>query len=213
MSKSPWLSSQVEALRAVEREVPPLPPATRARAIARARAAVLAGGVRTHSRSVASSGLRSAVAVVLICFAGAAVGAVAYEVRVRLGAARELPPAPIAVPWVPPVSQTAAPAAIYVPPVASDVPPPRRPGRGGVVRAELALLQQAREAVAGSDYAAALPPLAEHLRRFKDGRFAEEREALRVTALAGLGRTDDAHRAAAAFRARFPRSVLLPVVR
>src|SRR5437016_1884991 len=37
----------------------------------------------------------------------------------------------------------------------------------------------------------------------------EEREALRVKSLAGLGRQDDARRAAAEFHARFPRSVLL----
>ena len=33
-----------------------------------------------------------------------------------------------------------------------------------------------------------------------------------MKALAGLGHTDDARRAATAFRARFPRSVLLPAV-
>jgi hypothetical protein len=62
------------------------------------------------------------------------------------------------------------------------------------------------------DFADALPPLTEHARRFKDGTLAEEREALRVKALAGLGRTTEARRAAAAFGARFPRSVLLPAV-
>ena len=41
----------------------------------------------------------------------------------------------------------------------------------------------------------------------------EEREALHVKALAGLGRRDEARRAAAAFEDRFPRSVLLPAVR
>jgi hypothetical protein len=35
---------------------------------------------------------------------------------------------------------------------------------------------------------------------------------LRVKALAGLGRTDEAWRAAGAFEERFPRSVLLPAV-
>jgi len=34
-----------------------------------------------------------------------------------------------------------------------------------------------------------------------------------VSALAGLGRGDEARRAAATFEARFPRSVLLPVIR
>jgi hypothetical protein len=38
---------------------------------------------------------------------------------------------------------------------------------------------------------------------------SEEREALRVKALLGLGRTAEAQRAGAAFRASFPRSALL----
>jgi hypothetical protein len=62
------------------------------------------------------------------------------------------------------------------------------------------------------DYAAALPPLAEHARKFRHGRLAEEREALRVKALAGLGRDRAAERAAAAFEARFPRSPLVSAV-
>jgi len=80
------------------------------------------------------------------------------------------------------------------------------------VRAELRLLRQARVAVAREDFAAALPPIAEHARRFKDGRLTEEREALRVRALVGLGRSDEARRAAESFRTRFPHSVLLPAV-
>jgi hypothetical protein len=84
--------------------------------------------------------------------------------------------------------------------------------RADAIREELRLLRQARAAVGREDFAAALAPLAELSRRFRDGRLAEEREALRVKALAGLGRTDEARRAAAAFEARFPRSVLLPAV-
>jgi hypothetical protein len=38
---------------------------------------------------------------------------------------------------------------------------------------------------------------------------SEEREALRVKALVGLGRIAEAKRAGAAFRKRFPRSALL----
>jgi len=71
----------------------------------------------------------------------------------------------------------------------------------------------ARSAVARQDFGAALGLLTEHARRFKEGRLAEEREALRVRALAGLGRTEEARRAAGQFQARFPRSVLLPAVR
>jgi hypothetical protein len=77
---------------------------------------------------------------------------------------------------------------------------------------ELVLLRQARAAVARQDFAAALGPISEHARQFKSGRLAEEREALRVKALSGLGRTEEARRAADAFEARFPRSVLLPAV-
>jgi hypothetical protein len=44
------------------------------------------------------------------------------------------------------------------------------------------------------------------------GRLAEEREALRIRALAAAGRSHDARARAAAFRARFPRSLFLPVV-
>jgi hypothetical protein len=97
-------------------------------------------------------------------------------------------------------------------PSPSKLPPTARLSRADEARAELHLLRRARAAVARGEFAAALPPIAEHARRFRDGRLAEEREALRVKALAGLGRNDEARRAAAAFEARFPRSVLLPAV-
>lgn len=74
---------------------------------------------------------------------------------------------------------------------------------------ELALLQSAYHAVARRDFTSALPAIAEHQHRFASGQLAEEREALRVKALLGLGRRSEAQRAAFAFRERFPRSVLL----
>ena len=77
---------------------------------------------------------------------------------------------------------------------------------------ELRLLQQARAAVAREDFLLAIQLLAEHARRFKTGRLVEEREALRVKSLAGLGRRGAARRAAADFEANFPRSPLLPTV-
>ena len=64
----------------------------------------------------------------------------------------------------------------------------------------------------GEDFAAAMVPLVEHARRFKNGQLTEEREALRVKALSGLGLRDEVRRAAAEFEARFPRSPLLPAV-
>ena len=44
------------------------------------------------------------------------------------------------------------------------------------------------------------------------GRLTEEREALRVRVLAGLGRDDDARHVAADFESNFPHSPLLRTV-
>jgi TolA-binding protein len=76
--------------------------------------------------------------------------------------------------------------------------------------AELQLLQRAQSEYASHDFANALAVLAEHGRRFPKGRLAEEREALRVRALAHAGRGDEARRALASFANRFPHSAFLP---
>jgi hypothetical protein len=68
-------------------------------------------------------------------------------------------------------------------------------------------------AFAGRDFTGALAASAEHARRFPGSWLAEEREALRVRSLDGAGRRDEAHRAAAAFGERFPRSALLSRLR
>jgi len=73
---------------------------------------------------------------------------------------------------------------------------------------ELRILQPAQQAVARGDFGSALAAIADHRRQFPAGRLAEEREALRVKALLGLGRTAEAERAGVAFRSRFPRSAL-----
>jgi len=59
------------------------------------------------------------------------------------------------------------------------------------------------------DFAGALAAVGEHAHRYPSGSLVEEREALRVRSLAGLGQSAEAQRAASAFHARFPRSVLL----
>jgi hypothetical protein len=114
-----------------------------------------------------------------------------------------------------PTTRSAEPAeestAQAAPPEKSNVvPAPRRSaGEGGdAYAAELALLQRAREAVASGKFGAALDAIVEHQRRFPAGRLREEREALRIKALTGLGRNDEARLAAQRFRERFPRSVL-----
>jgi hypothetical protein len=74
---------------------------------------------------------------------------------------------------------------------------------------ELQVLRPAQRATARDDFASALAAIADHQRRFPSGQLTEEREALRVKALLGLGRLAEARRAGTAFRQRFPRSALL----
>jgi hypothetical protein len=74
---------------------------------------------------------------------------------------------------------------------------------------ELALLEPARGSIARADYGSALRAIANHEREFPSGALVEEREALRVRALWGLGQRSAAERAAASFQKRYPRSVLL----
>ena len=70
-------------------------------------------------------------------------------------------------------------------------------------------MRQTRQDVTRGDFSGALATIAEHIRKFRNGALVEEREALRVKSLAGLGRHAEAMRAAAQFHARFPHSVLL----
>jgi outer membrane protein assembly factor BamD (BamD/ComL family) len=108
-----------------------------------------------------------------------------------------------------------APAALAPP--AEPSAPPSRSARGTTredpFTAELELLQRAHAAYTHRDFSVALKLVGEHARRFPKGHLAEQREALRVQSLAGAGRTDEAHRAAAAFAIQFPRSVLLSRMR
>jgi hypothetical protein len=214
------LSPEVRALLDRERAIPPQPASVRARALARARAASTSASKAAAPVSVgALPGRRWAAAAALLCVLGAAVGAAAYQIRVRLA---PLPSNRLAGATVraaaPALARSSSPSADPVDdsmpqPVRAAVPHTAVPwSKAEAGREELRLLRQARAAVARNDFAAALPPLVEHARRFKDGSLAEEREALRVKALAGLGRTDEARREATAFGACFPRSVLLPAV-
>jgi hypothetical protein len=163
--------------------------------------------------------MRWGVALAAAGIASAAVGTTAYEIgahRRSLASERTVtttqmvenkvaavPPAPAAP--APPVTE--APSSAPPPATRAAHASPAVPGPE-----ELRLLQQARSAVLRRDFAGALTPIGEHARRFRDGRLAEEREALRVKALSGLGRSEAARHAADAFEARFPRSVLLPAV-
>jgi hypothetical protein len=205
------LSPDVRALLDRERAIPQPAAATRARALNRARAALVAAG--TGTASAASSfalPLRWAVALALVCATGGAVAA-AYQIGPPAA------PAPAAAPIQPskhppgvPSHPTARVRSTIDADPAQEAP---KPPRADIGPTELRLMKQVRAAVARRDFEAALPSIARHARLFQDGRLVEEREALRVHALAGLGRWAKAQQAAAAFETRFPRSVLLPVIR
>lgn len=210
-------SIDVRALLEHERRLVALPGATRTRAVARARAALAtpAGGRARRAAAMSSRPKprlsRWLAAAVVAFVAGAAGGVAAFEAGLR---ALSVPPASVETPSVS-LSTLGRAAARAAPPESLTPPPapaPRALTRGDAARAELRLLQQARAAVLREDFAAALPPLAQHARRFRNGRLTEEREALRVKALAGLGRDREAARAAANFEERFPRSPLVSAV-
>jgi hypothetical protein len=210
----PALSPSAEALLAHERVPPSQPELVLAQALARARQA-LREGVPTASapRVGPSLGRRilfaAAAGVVLIGGVAAA-----FQLIKRPAPApappvnTAAPPAEQALPTIPPpVASAAAPTAAPVPSRRATI----SRGQGDGLE-ELRLLSRARQSDARGDYAQVLAIVAEHERRHPAGRLAEEREVLRVKALVGLGRLEEARAAAAKFRRSFPRSVLLPKV-
>lgn len=217
MTRSRPPSPDVRALLDQERVVPPVPASVRARSLSRARAALVAGRVTPPAGFSTAPRSRRGIALAAAGVATVAIAAAAYELGARqhpeavdhpaVSTTHVVTPAPVQ-----PV-QASAPSTAVVP--SSSPAPASRTVRSSATEPsqdELVLLRQARAAVARQDFAAALGPISEHARQFKSGRLAEEREALRVKALSGLGRAEEARRAADAFEARFPRSVLLPAV-
>jgi hypothetical protein len=226
-SKPEPLSNEAERLLALERKLPPAPPGLRARAVVRARAALHGSGtaaVRLPWRARASAPLAAALVLGIAALSLAAWRGRHPEERPRpLTLASALSPAPkpataftaTPVTTVEPHTRvtpdtSTAPAVELAAPANARAQAPRRLSDADAYAAELKLLRQARADVAGARFSAALSSIAEHERRFPAGRLREERDALRVKALAGLGRSDDARVAAERFGARYPRSVLSP---
>ena len=226
------LSPDIQTLLDHERVISPQPAEMRARALERARTSLahIVPPMPTPPRLLRTQPFVAAgLALVMVGAAGTAL----YELVMR-GSHKGPSPATLVIPG--PVAETArmkpVPAANAqdetadnsLKPAATAATAPM-PGRERAARPrplartasdegdfgiERKLLQQARDSLVEGQFADALVPIAEHDRRFSTGRLVEEREALRVRALSGLGRTEDAHRAASEFRTRFPRSVLLP---
>lgn len=77
---------------------------------------------------------------------------------------------------------------------------------------ERELIDAARAGVARGHADAALSAVSRHEREFPQGQLREEREGLRILALAAQGRTAEARTFAARFRKSYPQSVLLPQI-
>lgn len=213
---------EIDLLLERGRVIRPLPAAVRARALARAREAVATGGRATFEPAVSRRGggfwIAMAASLALVAFGAGAFAAF----RSRAIEPRE--PAPPTAPspvlkshgMVPPSASLRLPTAPEPGPALPLQGKPRHLVRPAVsqeaYRAELELVRRAQVAYAGRNYSDTLIIVSEHARRFPNGRLTEEREALRVRSLDGVGRVDEAHRAAGLFARRFPRSVLLPLL-
>jgi hypothetical protein len=142
------------------------------------------------------------------------------------GVAAEVPRVPsAAVPFAEPNPTPAAVPATSRPgsPVSSS--PARVPaGREGSVTApaatgdhslaeEIACLRRAQSALSADRTAEALAALDDCDRRFPGGRLPEERDLLRVQALANASRIDEARKLAEQFEATHPNSLLIPRLR
>lgn len=233
MTRAPLVPnwSDVESLLAVERAILPEPDDVRKRVIERARASLMGDGLPLAAGSTGRQrvkiGVAAAAAVVLSALCAAAFFA-GYRIRnPNVESPGKLaPPLPsivvqrVASPSVVDAATPVAAPAGQVPANSANSlgvqPSKPSPSRGTKSAAdiesyakELRVLQPARQAVARQDFDLALSAIAQHQRLYPSGRLAEEREALRIRALLGLGRTAEAQRAGAAFHAHFPRSALL----
>jgi hypothetical protein len=195
------------------RQADPAPAELRARARSRLMAAVgLVPVAPAHGRTALSTKVAIASVAFLI---GGVVGAVAYAVfapkprpQVVYVDRPMAPPEASTVPAPVPPPATAAPSAIATSPVVASAPP----ARTSQLSAERVILDEARAALAQGDPARALDRLERHRRSFAAPILGEERDAMRVEALAKAGRRDDAIAAAAAFHKRWPESLFASTV-
>ena len=213
----------IESLFAVERELVREPDEVRDRAVRRAQAA-LPRNPRARLVSLSPGPRRSIGKVAGVAVMVSAACALAFYAGYRVKSQNlKAPPAraPVEEPSVvvPPVAKaplaTTSAAEIREPAGTDSHPAKTKPTaspkpvtESEAYAMELRVLRPAQQAVARQDFATALAAIAEHRRRFPSGRLAEEREALRVKALLGLGRDAEAQQAGAIFRKRFPRSAL-----
>lgn len=227
----PPLSAQARELLADERARGPEDAAMKQRALDRAREALQqdrpSGVALRVGHSAWPAAPRRAPRTVLLIAAALAVAglsaagagfygwssspAAVRPVEMRSVVARPSPsPSPVQGP------REAAPVVANAPaPVWSERPKGATPADSAAATSiqtyaiEAGLLEPARRGIGSANYATAMAAIARHQREYPRGQLAQEREALRVRALWGMGQRPAAESAAAAFRKRYPRSGLL----
>jgi hypothetical protein len=217
------IPQEIEAFLAVERELVPEPDEIRRREVERARASLRLnlwlGDPRGTANSRRVTFRWAMAAMVTLSALSAAAFFAGYGFRGHSSAALSSAPvaapadASPALPVTPLVSDAVTPAEPSLIEPRSAKPKPAGSAKSAseseIYAIEVQVLQPARQAVARQDFASALAAIAAHQRRFPSGKLTEEREAMRVKALLGLGRIAEAQSAGSAFRVRFPRSALL----
>jgi hypothetical protein len=230
-ARLPSLPSATRALLRQERVLPAADPALRRRVLERARGSLKERpsgvGLRLgDAKSPPRPSSRWAQSLLLVAAGLALVGLAAagmklYQLDAPAGSSEKS-----ALPK-PPAQEDAAPSPVHAPAFPSDSTPraavdpveaprpataPGEPARAPGVSTyalELQLLEPARKSIAQGELGAALAAIARHQREYPRGQLAEEREALRVRALWGMGARAEAESAAAVFRKRYPHSGLL----
>jgi hypothetical protein len=225
------LVPELAALLAAERRAPSPPAARRARILARLRPIVDAGAGAGAPAAASTAALASKILVAALVAGAVGVGGAIGLARRPPGETAAPPPAPAAAP----APSTTAPERPPAAPTSQVTPPPVEPVRASPrrrpptpptttpatptataaraapdlasLRAEAAILERARGALAAGDPSAALATLAGAERAFPLGFLREEREALSIRALAAAGQRAAARARAAAFAREFPASI------
>lgn len=216
-SRMPRFAPEVEALLAHERTIPPPYDFTRARVLARARKSLKDGNLASftaptlashHLPYAALAGL--AIVVATAAFQVLRSSRPGSTMHAEL-ATNERATQRIALPKQAPLVEQKVDALPFpVEPEGTTGPLTERPPvKRDTAIEELALLERAQIAATRGDHTTVLVITRDHETRYPRGRLNEEREALRVRAMIGLGRLDEARQAAARFHRSFPHSVLL----
>lgn len=223
MSARDYSADPLELLRRTEDCAPPAGAEERVRALFLASTSGAALGLSALGGPVAELAAgtfrqlarRFAAWSLLPLAAGVVIGASGHALLSSKRAAQASSVAPKAalVPsaWAPNFAAASVSNASSVAPLTAssvEAPSPAKSPAGGTLAEERAVLDRARQKLAAADPERALSFLEQHARKYPNGKLSEEREAMLINVLVSLGRTEQAKARGAAFRKRFPKSLM-----